>query len=96
MASCREGDRDFDAHLLDIMPVWGRTLFVASSRWSFQLNLDFYSFCFSCRGGAAFPVSESSHILLFLLPTVAWLRHTAGSRAPQLHSEGCSLETESS
>lgn len=94
MASCREGDRDYGAHLLGVRPVWGRRLLVASSRWGFQLNLGFYPLCFSCCGGVAFPVSESSHILLFLLPTVAWLRHTPGSRAPQLHSRGSSLGTE--
>lgn len=96
MASCGEGDRDSGAHLLGIRPVWGRTLLVASSRWDFQLNPPLYPFCFSCRGGVAFPVSGSSQVLLFVLPMVAWLTHTLGSRAPQLHSEGSSLETESS
>lgn len=91
MASCREGDRDFGAHLLGIRHVWGRTLPVASSRWGFQLNLGLYPF-FSCRGGVAFPVSESSHILLFCCPP--WPgSDTPGSRAPQLHSKGSSLET---
>lgn len=41
-------------------------------------------------------MSESVHILLFLLPTAAWLRHTPGSRAPQLHCKGSNLKTESS